>query len=73
MTTAIDTNILVALWDTDPQLNSAVQKALDSAQARGARLLSLGPFTQSCWRFPDARKRCSMSFLAQRVFSSSGN
>ncbi len=35
MTTAIDTNILIALWDTDPQLNTAVQRALDSAQARG--------------------------------------
>ena len=40
MTTAIDTNILVALWDTDPQLNSAVQKALDSAQARGALVIT---------------------------------
>ena len=40
MTTAIDTNILVALWDTDPQLNSAVHKALDSAQARGALVIT---------------------------------
>ena len=36
MTTAIDTNVLVALWDTNPQLNTAAQKALDSAQERGA-------------------------------------
>ncbi|HUZ96328.1 MAG TPA: type II toxin-antitoxin system VapC family toxin, partial [Edaphobacter sp.] len=40
MTTAIDTNVLVALWDTDPQLNSAVHKALDSAQARGALVIT---------------------------------
>ena len=40
MTAAIDTNILVALWDTDPQLNSAVHKALDSAQARGALVIT---------------------------------
>ena len=40
MTTAIDTNILVALWDTDPQLNSALHKALDSAQARGALVIT---------------------------------
>jgi predicted nucleic acid-binding protein len=35
MTTVIDTNILIALWDIDPQLNTAVQKALDHAQGRG--------------------------------------
>jgi hypothetical protein len=29
MTTAIDTNVLVALWDVDPELNAAAQKALD--------------------------------------------
>jgi len=40
MTTAIDTNVLVALWDTDPKLNGAVQEALDSAQARGALAIS---------------------------------
>ena len=39
MTTAIDSNVLIALWDTDPQLNTAVQKALDSAQARGALVI----------------------------------
>lgn len=40
MTTAIDTNILIALWDTDPRLNTAVQKALDAAQARGALVIA---------------------------------
>jgi predicted nucleic acid-binding protein len=40
MTTAIDTNVLVALWDPDPQLNTAVQKALDAAQERGALVIS---------------------------------
>jgi predicted nucleic acid-binding protein len=35
MTTVIDTNILIALWDVDQQLNTAVQKALDHAQGRG--------------------------------------
>ena len=29
MTTAIDTNVPVALWDVDPELNAAAQKALD--------------------------------------------
>lgn len=40
MTTAIDTNVLVALWDTDPDLNAAAQKALDSAQERGTIVIS---------------------------------
>jgi|SRR5271166_5408340 len=40
MTTVIDTNILIALWDTDPQLNAAIQKALDSAQALGALVVT---------------------------------
>lgn len=40
MTTAIDTNVLVALWDVDPELNTAAQKALDVAQERGALVIS---------------------------------
>jgi predicted nucleic acid-binding protein len=40
MTTAIDTNVLVALWDIDPELNAAAQKALDAAQERGALVIS---------------------------------
>lgn len=39
MTTAIDTNVLVALWDTDTRLNLAVQKTLDSAQERGSLVI----------------------------------
>ncbi len=39
MTTSIDTNVLVALWDTDAQVNTAAQKALDSAQQRGALVI----------------------------------
>jgi predicted nucleic acid-binding protein len=35
MTTAIDSNIIVALWDRDHSLNEAAQAALDSALARG--------------------------------------
>jgi predicted nucleic acid-binding protein len=40
MTTAVDTNVLVALWDTGPRLSSAAQKALDAAQERGALVIS---------------------------------
>lgn len=35
MTTAIDTNVIVALWDGDSSLNSAAQSALDAALGRG--------------------------------------
>ena len=34
MTTAIDTNVIVALWDRDPGLSSAAQSALDVALGR---------------------------------------
>lgn len=40
MTTALDTNVLVALWDIDPRLNTAAQKALDAAQEKGALVIS---------------------------------
>ena len=40
MTTVIDTNVWIALWDTDQQLNSAAQRALDSAQAPGALVVT---------------------------------
>ena len=46
MTTAIDTNVLVALWDTDPQLNTAAQKALDSAQERGALVICAAVYAE---------------------------
>ena len=35
MTTGIDTNVIVALWDRDPSLSSAAQSALDVALGRG--------------------------------------
>jgi hypothetical protein len=41
MTTAIDTNVLVALWDKDDALNSVAQAALDAAFAQGKILLTL--------------------------------
>lgn len=39
MTTVVDTNIIVALWDTDDTLNSAAQAALDRAIARGSLVI----------------------------------
>jgi len=42
MMTALDTNVIVALWDRDPALNAAAQSALDAALARGGLVVS-GP------------------------------
>jgi predicted nucleic acid-binding protein len=39
MTTAIDTNIIVGLWDKDQSLNTAAQTALDSAFQRGGLVI----------------------------------
>ena len=40
MTTAIDTNILVALWDKDEPLSPAVWPALDAALGRGSLVVA---------------------------------
>lgn len=42
MTTAVDTNVIVALWDRDQAVSNSAQKALDDALLRGSLVLS-GP------------------------------
>lgn len=42
MTTLIDTNVLIALWDSDPTLNTLARTGLDEAFQRG-RLLITAP------------------------------
>lgn len=39
MTTAIDTNVIVALWDKDDTINSLAQSALDAALRRGSLVI----------------------------------
>ncbi len=46
MTTAIDTNIIVALWDKDDTLNSLAQSALDAALGRGNLVLAAAVFAE---------------------------
>jgi len=46
MTTSVDTNVIVALWDTDPVLSSAVQLALDSAFHRGELVIAAPAFAE---------------------------
>ena len=46
MISAIDTNVLIALWDQDDSLNSAAQAALDAAFARGKLVISGAVFAE---------------------------
>ena len=46
MITAIDTNVLVALWDRDDSLNSTAQAALDVAFTRSKLVISGAVFAE---------------------------
>jgi predicted nucleic acid-binding protein len=46
MTTAVDTNILVALWDRDHALNTIAQQALEIALSRGQLLIAAPVFAE---------------------------
>jgi predicted nucleic acid-binding protein len=46
MTTAIDTNVIVALWDKDDALNSLAQSCLDRALGRGSLVIAAPVFAE---------------------------
>jgi predicted nucleic acid-binding protein len=46
MTTAIDTNIIVALWQDDPAVSLAVESALEAAFRRGALVIAAPVFAE---------------------------
>jgi predicted nucleic acid-binding protein len=46
MVTAIDTNVLVALWDPDDSLNRAAQRSLDEALSQGTLVISAPVFAE---------------------------
>jgi predicted nucleic acid-binding protein len=46
MTTAIDTNVVVSLWDRDSALNLAAHGALDAALARGGLVVAAPVFAE---------------------------
>jgi predicted nucleic acid-binding protein len=58
MTTAIDTNVIAALWDRDPGLSSAAQSAFDVALERGTLVTTAAVFAELL-----AASGCSESFL----------
>jgi predicted nucleic acid-binding protein len=46
MTAAVDTNVIVALWDRDPSLSSGAQSALDAALGRGTLVVAATVFAE---------------------------
>ena len=46
MTTAIDTNVVIALWDKDPTLSLAAQTALEAAFNRGSLVVAAPVFAE---------------------------
>lgn len=46
MTTAVDTNILIALWNADDVLNMAAQACLDRALERGGLVVAAPVFAE---------------------------
>ena len=46
MTTAVDTNVMIALWDKDSALSLAAQKALDAAFNRGTLVAAAPVFAE---------------------------
>jgi predicted nucleic acid-binding protein len=46
MTTAIDTNVVIALWDTDPEVTLAARTALDAAFHRGNLVVAAPVFAE---------------------------
>ena len=46
MTTALDTNVIIALWDGSAQISSAAQAGLEAAFRRGALVIAAPVFTE---------------------------
>ncbi|HEY6305935.1 MAG TPA: type II toxin-antitoxin system VapC family toxin [Candidatus Angelobacter sp.] len=46
MTTSVDTNVIVALWDRNRAVSNAAQTALDDALVRGSLVLSAPVFAE---------------------------
>ncbi len=46
MTTAVDTNVIIALWDKDPALSGAAENALEAAFKRGQLTIAAPVFAE---------------------------
>jgi predicted nucleic acid-binding protein len=63
MTTAIDTNVIVALWDRDENPSAGVLAALEAATQRGPLIISVPVFSE-LGAAPGRREAFVGSFLA---------
>ncbi|SRR5258708_5852140 len=68
MTTAIDTNVIIALWDADPALSQAAETALESAFHRG-RLVVAAPVFAELIAAPGRTETFVSSFLSENGIS----
>jgi predicted nucleic acid-binding protein len=64
VTTALDSNVIIALWDKDPALNMAAQNALDAAFHRGT-LVAAAPVLAELIAAPGRNKAFIDSFLEE--------
>jgi hypothetical protein len=64
MTTALDTNIIVALWDQSPKISAPARLALDAALDRGTIVLS-GPVLAELLAAPSRNESFVDSFIRE--------
>lgn len=64
MTTALDTNVIIALWDKDPALSLAAQTALEAAFSRGG-LVAAAPVFAELLAAPGRTESFVDSFLEE--------
>jgi predicted nucleic acid-binding protein len=64
MTTAVDTNVIVALWDKDPILSRAAETALEAAFHRG-RMVVAAPVFAELIAAPGRTEAFATSFLEE--------
>jgi predicted nucleic acid-binding protein len=64
MTTAVDTNVMIALWDKDSALSLAAQNALDAAFNRGT-LVAAAPVFAELLAAPGRSERFVGSFFEE--------
>jgi len=72
VTTAIDSNVLIALWDVDDALNREAQAALDQALAHG-KLVVPAPVFAELLAFPQRTEGFLQAFFARLVSLLAGN
>ena len=68
MTTTVDTNVVIALWDKDPTLSLAAQEVLDAAFNRG-KLVAAAPVFAELIAAPGRSERFVNSFFEETGIS----